>query len=205
MNVKLINEPFPHAVIDNLYTEDELKLIWRELDFLTSDYKLSNVDTMVPSIDYITKIPNANNTGLNMDEIYGQRNVSDILTLNRKIFNSELVDKIISMSPLLSHLEHVDLDYTKIRYYDNGEEYNPHHDSANFTFCTYFYKDESLVEGGELYFPKFDYEIETINNRCVFFVGGIMHGSKPSKRIGEWRPFDGYGRYCMNQFLRVKD
>jgi len=39
MNEEIINgiaceEPFPHMIINNLYNEEELKLIWEELNFL---------------------------------------------------------------------------------------------------------------------------------------------------------------------------
>ena len=39
-------DPFPHVIIDNFYNEEELKLIWQELDFYTHPNKL------VPAKDY---------------------------------------------------------------------------------------------------------------------------------------------------------
>ena len=32
--------PFPHVIVEDMYTEEELFHIWRELDFLTYSNKL---------------------------------------------------------------------------------------------------------------------------------------------------------------------
>ena len=31
----LLKDPFPHMIVENFYNDDELKLIWEELDFYT--------------------------------------------------------------------------------------------------------------------------------------------------------------------------
>ena len=36
----LLKDPFPHMIVENFYNDDELKLIWEELDFYTKDEKL---------------------------------------------------------------------------------------------------------------------------------------------------------------------
>lgn len=206
MEVNLLYKPFPHAVIEGVYTEKELKLIWRELDFLTAPNKLENSINLKSSINEITNKPRATNKGLVLDQVFlSQRNISDILRLNRKIFNLDLLETLSSMSPLLGHLRQANIDITKIRYYENNDYYDSHTDLARFTFCTYFYKDRSKLKGGNLYFTDFDYEIETKNNQCVFFVGGIKHSSTPLIRLDEEKPFDGFGKYCMNQFLDCRD
>ena len=67
----------------------------------------------------------------------------------------------------------------------------------------YEYKDRNKIEGGDLEFPEFNYKIKTDNNMAVFFTGAIDHAATPAKRLDDWKPFDGYGRYCMNQFLII--
>ena len=42
----LHTSPFPHVIINNFYNDEELKLIWQELDFYTQPNKL------VPAKDY---------------------------------------------------------------------------------------------------------------------------------------------------------
>jgi len=39
--------PFPHMIIDNFYTEEELELIWEELKFYTKPGKLLKAKIMV--------------------------------------------------------------------------------------------------------------------------------------------------------------
>ena len=38
------HEPFPHLIVDNFYNDDELKLIWEELNFYTKDGKLFDAE-----------------------------------------------------------------------------------------------------------------------------------------------------------------
>ena len=35
LQAKAYTDPFPHLIIRNFYNEEELKLIWEELNFLT--------------------------------------------------------------------------------------------------------------------------------------------------------------------------
>ena len=205
MKVEILHEPFPHAIIKDVYTDDELKLIWRELDFLTSKDKVMGTEDMGVAYDFLSRKKKANNTGLNLDEIYPIRNISDILTLNRKIFSIDLADKLSNIHPLFTGFRRTNFDTTKIRYYDNNEEYISHTDNSFITVCTYFYKDRSKIEGGDLNFPEYNYIIKTDNNMAVFFCGHIDHAATPAKRLDEYTPFDGYGRYCMNQFCSMAD
>ena len=40
-------DPFPHAIFYNFYNDDELKLIWKELDFYTEPGKLLDAKDVV--------------------------------------------------------------------------------------------------------------------------------------------------------------
>ena len=40
MKIKVLKDPFPHVIIENVYEEDELELIWDELKFFTRPGKL---------------------------------------------------------------------------------------------------------------------------------------------------------------------
>ena len=40
MNVEYYNDGYPYIVIDDLYSYDQLDLIWREIDFLIDGDKL---------------------------------------------------------------------------------------------------------------------------------------------------------------------
>ena len=74
----LHTSPFPHVIINIFYNDEELKLIWQELDFYTQPNKL------VPAKDYGGIVGSTNALALQLDNLYvGRREVSNILTINR--------------------------------------------------------------------------------------------------------------------------
>lgn len=206
LTIELRQEPFPHAIIRNFYDQEELSLIWRELDFLTSPHKLEHTSLHGSNaIDTLTGLPMSESLGLSLDEIYqGDRNISDILRLNRKIFQPVIIQAFESLSPLLGHLKMVNEDFTKIKYYENGNYYRRHKDESRFTTVTYFYKEPKAFTGGDLHFDEYDYTIPIENNMLVFFVGCIEHSSLDVKMNGDYPKYSGYGKYVMNQFLDFK-
>lgn len=203
LTIDLKQEPFPHAIIQNFYDQEELSLIWRELDFLTSPHKLEHTSLHGSNgKDQLTGLPLSESLGLNLDNIYsGDRKISDILRLNRKIFHPKILQTFESLSPLLGHLRIINEDFTKIKYYENGNYYRKHADDSRFTAVTYFHKEPKAFTGGDLHFDEYDYTIPIENNMLVFFVGCIEHSSLDVKMNGDYPKYSGYGKYVMNQFL----
>lgn len=203
LTIDLKQEPFPHAIIQNFYDQEELSLIWRELDFLTSPHKLEHTSLHGSNgKDQLTGLPLSESLGLNLDNIYnGDRKISDILRLNRKIFHPKILQAFESLSPLLGHLRIINEDFTKIKYYENGNYYRKHADDSRFTAVTYFHKEPKAFTGGDLHFDEYDYTIPIENNMLVFFVGCIEHSSLDVKMNGDYPKYSGYGKYVMNQFL----
>jgi Rps23 Pro-64 3,4-dihydroxylase Tpa1-like proline 4-hydroxylase len=196
MVIHKIREPFPHLVIEDFYNKDELKLIWQELNFLTSPSKL-----MPANLNGSTE---ANHLSIILDQVYANRSISDILTVNRKALRKEIKDAFVELNPLLAHINLINLDLTKIKYYENYNGYKKHQDLARFTALTYFYKEPKAFEGGNLYFNDFDYTIKLKNNMLVLFVGALWHESLPVslKQDGH---ITGNGKYTMTQFLNINE
>ena len=70
LEISLYANPFPLMVIENFYNEEELKLIWQELDFYTHPNKL------VPARDYGVIVCSTNALALQLDGLYaGHREV----------------------------------------------------------------------------------------------------------------------------------
>ena len=85
LEVTKFESPFPHLIVEDFYNEEELKLIWQELDFYTHPNKL------VPAKDYGGIVGSTNALALQLDSLYaGHREVSNILKVNRKIFDKEI-------------------------------------------------------------------------------------------------------------------
>lgn len=200
-DIILLQEPFPHVIIKNIYSKEELKLIWSELDFLTYSSKFKRSGEVGHSDRNISRINSSQNYSLNLDYIYRDRKISDILTLSTKIADDELVNQICKLSPLVGHLRFCNTLLTKVKYYESGDFYRGHYDDSRFTFLTYLFKEPKNFTGGDLYFDDYDYTIEIENNMCVFFVGSVLHSSKELKLKSGVQTWTGNGKYTITQFV----
>jgi hypothetical protein len=207
IEVTLYQTPFPHAIVDNFYNEEELELIWEELKFYTKPGKLLDVKdyggvegyTSAKAILLDSLYQNrTGNGGLNW------RTMSNILTTNRKLFTSGVLDAFAEVDDCCCLANETNNDITKVRYYHNGDAYDPHTDKGfQFLAFSYFYKEPRKFEGGQLYFPKYDYEIPCDNNSMIIFPGWVEHGVREIS-IKDSDYFDGYGRYAITSFFGCK-
>ncbi len=199
--------PFPHMIIDNFYNEKELELVWEELNFYTKPGKL------LEAKDYGGVVGYTNAKALMLDSVYkdysnndgnNYRNLSNILTVNRKLFTSGVLDAFAGIHDCCSIANQSNSDTTKIRYYHDGEGYDPHTDKGfQFLAFSYYYKEPKKFTGGQLYFPKYDYEVPCDNNSMIVFPGWVEHGVKEVK-IEDSDYFDGCGRYAITSFFGFK-
>ena len=190
-------EPFPLMVIENFYNESELDLIWEELKFLTKPNKLMDAR------DYGGVIENTNAKALILDDVYeGHRSISNILTVNRKLFDSGVLNNFSEIHPCcrIGH-QKSNWDCTKVRYYHDGEYYDPHTDrDFQFLAFSYFYKEPKKFSGGDLIFPEYDFKVPCNNNSMVIFPGWVEHGvRKVSIKGSDY--FEGNGRYAITSFF----
>ena len=208
LEAELYVEPFPLMVISNFYNDMELALIWQELEFYTAPNKLLEAENYGGVIGY------TNAKALHLDQIYknnenengvNYRNISNILTVNRKLFNCGVLDKFSELHGCCSIANKTNWDTTKVRYYHNGEYYDPHTDkSTQFLAFSYFYREPKKFKGGDLEFPKYDFKIPCENNSMVIFPGWVEHGVRKVK-IEDSDYYDGWGRYAITSFFGNKD
>ena len=205
--VTLFNDPFPHMICDDFYNLEELELIWEELKFYTKPGKL------LEAKDYGGVVGYTNAKALMLDSVYrnysdndgvNYRILSNILTVNRKLFTSGVLDTFATIHDCCSIANQSNSDTTKIRYYHNGEGYDPHTDKGfQFLAFSYFYKEPKKFTGGQLYFPKYNYEIPSDNNSMIIFPGWVEHGVREVS-IENSDYFDGWGRYAITSFFGFK-
>lgn len=201
IEVDILKEPFPHLILYNFYNDEELKLIWEELNFYTKK------DKLVEAKDYGGIPDKTNSKALWLDEIYGNkyRSVSNILTVNRKIFDKVILELFSDIHDCCSTAKFSNYDVTKVRYYHDGDAYEPHTDrTIQFLAFSYFFKEPKKFEGGELIFPKYDYRFNCPNNSLIMMPGWVEHGVTEVK-IGNSDYLDGYGRYAITNFFTNKD
>ena len=201
LDTELFKDPFPHMIVKNFYNDSELKLIWEELDFYTKDGKLFEAAEF-------GGIPNKTNSkAIWLDKVFDNkyRNLSNILKVNRKLFDSAILEAFSSVHDCCYIAKFCNYDVTKVRYYHDGDYYEPHTDkTVQFLGFSYFFREPKKFEGGELIFPKYDYTFSCDNNSLIMMPGWVEHGvSKVSIKDSDY--FDGYGRYAVTSFFSNKD
>ena len=199
--IKTLSEPFPHLIVENMYNNEELDLIWEELDFLSKPHKFLQEDDGTGK-DEKTGLTYSTSKSILLDDVYTQRSTSNILTINRKLFLNEFIQPFSEILPICKSILYQNSDSTKIRYYENNDEYLPHQDFFNYTSITFFYKNPKMFDGGDLYFPDFNYIFKCENNHTILFPSCIFHGASCVK-MKDTKNCNGYGRYSMMQFLKL--
>ena len=190
-------EPFPHLIFNNFYNEEELDLIWEELNFYTKPNKLFEAK------DFGGAFERTNSHAIALDELYSKkyRSISNILTVNRKLFTSGILDVFAEIHESCWIAPMCDYDITKVRYYHDKEYYEAHTDkSFQFLAFSYFYKEPKKFTGGELFFPRHNYELTCENNSIIILPGWVKHGVKEVK-IEDSNYYDGWGRYAITSFF----
>jgi hypothetical protein len=194
----VVRDPVPYVIIDNLYTEQELKLIYRELNQTFSELQ-------PPEFTCSAATHNGDmlkhNKGVFLDNLYENREFSDILRLNRKLFSSEVAESIAECNYGFKFIKHSTLDSSLISYYENGDFYKPHFDMCVITAVTWFHTLPKNFSGGDFIFTDYDISIEAINNRCVIFFSFTTHAVTPVTLIDQSIP--GSGRFSLTQFLGI--
>lgn len=209
LEAEIYCEPFPLMVVNNFYNQQELDLIWKELDFYTAPNKLVSAENYGGVVGY------TNAKALILDDLYRNyesdkkgvdyRNISNILTVNRKLFECGVLDTFASIHGCVSIANKTNHDITKVRYYHDGQYYDPHTDkSTMFLAFSYFYKEPKKFVGGDLEFPKYDFKLPCTNNSIVIFPGWVEHGVRKVK-IKNSDYYDGWGRYAITSFFGCKD
>jgi hypothetical protein len=182
-----------YIVVDNLYLPEELKQIKVELRAL-KEYVKSPEETGV-AMDK-NETPKRNAHGLFLDKHYQDRNSSDILRLNRKLFCEELVVKATEFNQYFYTIRNCNNDSTLINFYGADEEYRPHRDNSALTAITFF--STGNISGGDFEFPEVNEVVPFKENRAVIFPGCVEHAAKQTQA----KP--GSYRVSMAQFLNYR-
>jgi Rps23 Pro-64 3,4-dihydroxylase Tpa1-like proline 4-hydroxylase len=193
----VVKDPIPYLIIDNTYTKDEQVKIYKELDFLSE--KL-----LTPEQTGSAKKDNGElkkNTGLFLDNVYVQRQVSDILTVNRKIFSKDVASELFKCHYAYNMFNMVNMDNTLVSYYDDNDSYFSHSDNSPITAVTWFFKSPKNFTGGDFIFTDFNERVELKNNRTVIFFGCYKHEVTEIKIKDKSVPFS--GRFTLSQFCNI--
>lgn len=195
MNIQLFHFPCEYILVNNIYSKNDLDGIWLEIDFLHNN--LLNPEKTGTAYNTRTKEYLKHGKGIFLDDVYKLRNCSNILTVNRKIWQDEILNASKTFSGWWQYYRDCDKDYTLLNYYDDKDFYEYHKDHSIFTAITTLYKEPVNFTGG--YFNLKNKQINLSNNSLLIFPSHVEH------KVNELSILDktltGYGRYSIVQFL----
>ena len=170
MDLRYVNNPFPHVLVDNYFAENEEAQVWSELDVLSKHLKPGSETFPATFSDGTIK---KKNSGVFLTDVYKSLTISPIFSFNRKIFNKEVVKEIVSFDRVFGYFPITNVDNTLVQFYQDGDYYKSHHDVCLYTLVVAFYKTPRAYNGGVLKFS--DYEIDLNHNQAVFFPSYVHH------------------------------
>lgn len=196
MNILPIKQgALDYLVIDNVYTDEELEAIYKELITLLPHAQGPNKNTAAYA-DGTSK--RQGSTSIFLDEYYGaNRNASSIMTLNRKLFCNDILHKAVKLNAFYEHIGKSTYDNTLINYYSNGGGYDTHNDYAVVTAVTTF--QIGNVSGGDFIFPDYEQVVKFKPNRTVIFPSCVDH--KADNIVAD----EGSYRISMVQFISYRE
>lgn len=195
----------PVMVIDRYYDKTAEEKIMQELLFLNNDpRKLKDPPESGSAWDPDESAPGGkkylkSNKAHSLDDVYLDRNASNILVENRKLFSSEITDELSKAHPIFRYVKYVNQDATLISYYEDEDYYLPHRDDATITAITWFYQSPKSFVGGDLILEE-SLEIECKSNRCVIFPSITLHSVNKIEMDQNKRGIN-HGRFSITQFL----
>ena len=201
--MKVVDSSYKHLIIDDFFTENEVKNIWLELDFLTKKEIMLSPENSNSAKDPLTNVPLKKNNVIFLDDIFQKRETSNILNIYLKLYDKEIGDIIDDLPNEFKYFKFAGYDRTFISYYENNDYYKPHVDHAILTCLYWCNKTPQSFEGGDLILGDDRTEIKYKNNRLVIFPSHNTHSVSPIKMTQNNTPFSGYGRYAISKFLFV--
>ena len=208
MKIKVYNKKIPYMVIDDWYTDIELKAIWSEIDFYTNGRDLKDVlraDETIVARDDDTNKSLAESYRWYPNQYYNmnQGNLSPIFRFSSKLRCEELHNAFKDVYPWYNMFLSTNFSTPMVSYYEGGDYYKPHYDSFMYTQLIWLTKKPKLWTDGNLYVEPIEHKKEKIlfkNNRSVIFPSMMRHSVDPI----QWKEKpkeSGYGRYTVTYFM----
>ena len=201
VNVVNYNPLFPFLVIDNWYTPNEEKAVWKELDFLSTTPK-DNIDRAENTIVARNLDGSSKSKAYRfyMEDFYKKSELSPILNCRYKQRTPEFHKIILdNCMPYARAFESSNGDSSLISYYENNDHYTPHHDTFLWTCLIWMVREPRVFDGGDFKLNEPDVEVKLKNNRMVMFPSCFLHSVSPVKFHTQPKEV-GYGRYTITHF-----
>ena len=192
---------YPFIVIDNWYTPEEEKAVWKELDFLSSVPREETIRAENSIVATDNGKPLSKAYRYYLEDYLGPKGFekSAICKSRYKHSSEEFIKIIEQCLPYGRNYRDTNVGATLISYYEDNDYYNTHWDSSLWTILTWCVKDLSYIDGGDFELPENGTTIKLKNNRTVAFPSCLLHGVTPIK-FKKQTPEIGYGKYTISTF-----
>ena len=188
MKAELVLEPFPHVLLRDFYTKDEMVTVLDEKKRL--DQHLQPPRFSGSARDKATGRPLKFNAGLFLTDAFPN---SEIVSLARRHIFQELIDQI-DCSWWKDVWRMNNFESWMLSRYSDGQYYNAHRDASQHTLLVWFNTEPKQFTGGDLIFTDYNLTIPCVNNTGIIFPGPIRHEVPPVK---------GEGRYTLTCFTSI--
>jgi len=200
--IKELSNKTPFVLVQNVFDENELDSIHKELDFLQSRENLWLEPKDSGAAKDLENMLLKKNKGIWVNSIYANPEASAILTNNMKLYNSGVAQQIAMEHSWFEYFLHNAEFTTLLSYYEDSDHYKPHRDHAVLTTLTWLYKEPKKFEGGELILND-EATVACTNNMTLIIPSTCMHEVTPILLEEEARG-QGLGRYTITTFISVK-
>tara|TARA_Y100000593_G_C4202980_1_gene282837 strand:- start:162 stop:803 length:642 start_codon:yes stop_codon:yes gene_type:complete len=207
MKIKVYNKKMPYFVIDDYYTEQELKSVWSEIDFYTNSQDKDKI-LRAEKTDYAARkkgISQAKSYRWYPEDFltnYGIE-MSPLFRLSNKLSSEELHSNVKDLYPWYNMFANTNVSDVMLSYYEEGDYYKPHIDIGMWTQLIWVTKKSKKWKGGDfcLYTEQDKKKkISWKNNRSIIFPSMLKHEVEPIV----WKDVEhkfGDGRYTISYFL----
>lgn len=207
MRIEARTEPFDHIIIHDVFTPEQLKNVWSEIQFLHPRLMRVTEDGYDGGS---AKDKNGNNLKQNcvidLDAVYNlnyHMNISYILQYLIELYNREDLARtaLCDLGYYYKLYMKARTYYFKLQYYEDNDGYASHTDESMFSASLFIFKEPKNFTGGELVFDEYDYVIPCETNKMIMFPSVVKHSVSPINMLSD-EPMT--GRYSITTFQNIK-
>jgi len=196
------NPTYPFIVVDNWYTQNEEKAVWKELDLFSTVPKkhIPRAENTIVATNPDGS-PKSNAFRFYIDSYYTDmgRTYSPIFNCMYKQKSDVFHNLINQCMPYGRSFLATNNDSTLLSYYENNDHYDIHCDTFAWTILIWMVREPKRFTGGDFDFPEIDTEIKLKNNRMIAFPSCYNHRVSPLK-FKDTNAEIGYGKYTITHF-----
>ena len=188
----------PVVWVDNLFNAEQIQEMLFEAMYINSLGILSEGDNSGGATENGELLKK--NKAVFLEKIYASepRLSGMIRSVNEKLSDSDLIDKMIEIHPYYSNLINQNGSIL-LNYYDKSDAYKAHRDTCYITILTWFYQQPKAFEGGDFIIEN-DFKIDCKIGRTVFMPSYLLHEVTPVT-MPKIEQEKGLGRYSLTLFI----